>query len=76
MWATSATWQRKGALITSTWHFCQERTIIQSGDGSKKDRLKNLEEFSSDECPSGRFGGWVPRYTMFKEDHQGRSLQE
>eukprot|EP00439_Symbiodinium_sp_Y106_P059933 s727_g8.t2 len=35
-----------------------ERTIIQSGDGSKKDRLKKGEEFSVDE------------YTMFKQDNQ------
>ena len=27
----------------------EERTIIQSGDGSKKDRLKKGEEFSVDE---------------------------
>ena len=27
----------------------QERTIIQSGDGSRKDRLKKGEEFSVDE---------------------------
>lgn len=39
-------------------HIAEERTIIQSSDGSKKDRLKRGEEFSVDE------------YTLFKEDNQ------
>lgn len=45
--------------VDNVCHVAEERTIIQSSDGSRKDRLKKGEEFSVDE------------YTMFKEDNQG-----
>ena len=65
----------------------EERTIIQSGDGSKKDRLKKGEEFSVDESRAWyrryreeKAASFLlvfrsthpPRYTMFKQDNQSR----
>eukprot|EP00434_Breviolum_minutum_P031549 symbB.v1.2.027895.t1/scaffold2895.1/size67727/7 len=44
--------------VDNVCHIAEERTIIQSSDGSKKDRLTRGEEFSVDE------------YTLFKEDNQ------
>lgn len=44
--------------VDNVCHIAEERTIIQSSDGSKTDRLTRGEEFSVDE------------YTLFKEDNQ------
>jgi len=49
---------RRPLHVDNVCRVAEERTIIQSGDGSKKDRLKKGEEFSVDE------------YTMFKQDNQ------
>ena len=53
-------------LLCFGWLSNQERTIIQSGDGSRKDRLKKGEEFSVDEslvsrCALSRPKLWYAR---------------
>ncbi|CAE7037808.1 Cdc37 [Symbiodinium natans] len=42
---------RRPLHVDNVCHIAEERTIIQSGDGSRKDRLKKGEEFSVDERP-------------------------
>lgn len=51
--------EKRPLHVGNLCHIAEERTIIQSSDGSKKDRLKKGEEsFSVDE------------YTQFKEDNK------
>mmetsp|Transcript_6212 Transcript_6212/g.14419 ORF Transcript_6212/g.14419 Transcript_6212/m.14419 type:complete len:323 (-) Transcript_6212:61-1029(-) len=51
--------QRRPLHVENLCHVAEERTIIHSSDGSRKDKLKKGEEsFSIDE------------YTMYKEQHQ------
>ncbi|CAK8998774.1 unnamed protein product [Durusdinium trenchii] len=40
---------RRPLHVGNVCHIAEERTIIQSSDGSRKDRLKKGEEFSADE---------------------------